>query len=231
VAFTAYWGFASLLTYPIIAENPFPWEMVHVVAPLAVPAAVALAWIARESAAGVARDDAVRAGAAALLVVLLVGQMGVTAYDTSFQRAQSPDVEIVQCAQPPDRMQETLSTVSRLAAENEGTDVLYYGEPGDDTNLFSPVRGEWHGLALPPAGWWDRLPLPWYFSAHDVATDGTTNESRVLAADAPVVVGWDGNADGRGIALADDLQDAGYRRVAHARHACFSGDYVFFIRT
>ncbi|MFB6121287.1 MAG: flippase activity-associated protein Agl23 [Halobacteriaceae archaeon] len=232
VALTAYWGFASFVTYPVIAENPFPWEMVHVVAPLAVPAAVALGWIARQGAAGVAHDDAVRTGAAVVLVFLLVGQMGVTAYDTSFERSQSPDVEIVQCAQPPDRMQDTLSEVYRLSDRTPGTDVLYYGDAADhdggldDSNLFYDVRGEWDGLSLPPAGWFSRLPLPWYFNSHGVTVNGTSNESLVTSGAVPVVVS-SGESSHR---VAEELRAAGYRQVTYARHACFDVNYVFFVR-
>jgi len=232
VAFAAYWGFASLVTYPVIAENPFPWEMVHVVAPLAIPAAVGLGWIVRQGAAGLLHDDAVRTGASVVLVLLLVGQMGVTAYDTSFERSQSPDVEIVQCAQPPDRMQDTLSEVYRLSEANEGTDLLYYGDPADhdggldDSELFRDVRGEWDGLELPPLGWFSRLPLPWYFNSHDVVADGTSNATRATAGDVPVVVS-SGESSHR---VAADLRAAGYRQVTYARHSCYDVNYVFFVR-
>jgi uncharacterized protein (TIGR03663 family) len=57
VAFTSYWGFVTVLGYPVIVENAFPWEVVHAVVPLAVPAAVGLAALASLAIDASADDD------------------------------------------------------------------------------------------------------------------------------------------------------------------------------
>jgi uncharacterized protein (TIGR03663 family) len=219
VAFTAYWGFASLLTYPVIAENSFPWEMVHVVVPLAVPAAVGLAAIYRRGRTAFAADDQQAAAAAVVLLLLVAGQVGATAYDTSFERAQHPDNELVQYAQPAGQMQPTLSEIRRLSAANEGTDVLYYGE-----ELYMDPTDEWEGTSFAPVGWFSRLPLPWYFHAADVETASTTDEAVAAGTDAPVVV----TRDAYGI--EGPLRERGYRMVTYHQYLT-GGDLIFFLRS
>ena len=229
VAFSAYWGFASFVTYPVIAENAFPWEMVHVVVPLAVPAAVAVGFVYRRGARAVVADDVVTAAAAALLVLLVVGQMGATAYDTSFERPQSQNVDIIQYAQPSGHMQETLQTIYEVSRENEGTDVLFYGHP--DANVRYPMHdrvvGEWDGLELPPSGWFGRLPMAWYFPAHGVTRTNTTDARVAATTDAPVVIAHDdGVVDASDNRVEERLLERGYEKSVH--QAFFYGRPIAF---
>jgi uncharacterized protein (TIGR03663 family) len=72
VSFFAYWGAAGVVGYPLAVDNAFPWEMVYVAAPLAVPAAVGVAAVYRRGvryAPPVERPAAVVFGLAAAVAL------------------------------------------------------------------------------------------------------------------------------------------------------------------
>jgi uncharacterized protein (TIGR03663 family) len=186
VAFAAYWGFASALGYPVIVDNPFPWEVIHVVVPLAVPAAVGLAALARLGWAGLAERDrlversTVTGAAAALLVLVAAAQVGATAYDTSFVDSQNPDNDLVQYAQSSSEMKPLLRDVRETIRANEGTDVLFYGDDPDfdGDELYAPNPAS-HDTPTAGDGWYERLPFLWYFEAADATID-SANESAAV---------------------------------------------------
>ena len=155
------WGVASLLGYPIITDIKAPWIAVHVVLPLAIPAATGISWLVaggrrryRES-----EDALATVGALALAVaVVSVGVVGYTGYRTSYAMPQSPDNELVQYAQPAGDLRATIGTMEALARHNDGIDVVLYGS--------SLVRGdsiEQEPTCAGSGGWFNALPLPWYF--------------------------------------------------------------------
>lgn len=170
----SYWGFASIVGYPLAAsvENP-AWLIVHVVLPLSIPAAVAVGVLVRW--AEEARIDGDQVGvalSAVILVSVLFGMVWVS-YDTSFANSQSSENVLVQYAQPEGEFHDELAAMERAAAENEGVDVLYYGDDYYLANESESIRPPGpHG-----GGWHNRLPLPWYerasgaetASEHDVA--------------------------------------------------------------
>ncbi|WP_049996898.1 flippase activity-associated protein Agl23 [Halococcus sediminicola] len=190
VAFTFFWGAASALGYPIIVDNPFPWEVIHIIVPLAVPAAVGLALIARVGLAhlrsyrtesGQTFDRNVLVGVAAVLVlVLAAGQVGVSAYDTSFENPQSADNELVQYAQSSSEMKPLLGEIRRIVRANDGTDVLYYGDDpdfdGDELHASSPDS---HLTPTAGEGWFERLPFAWYLEADGADTNSTVEPAAV----------------------------------------------------
>jgi uncharacterized protein (TIGR03663 family) len=191
VAFTFFWGFASALGYPVIVDNPFPWEVIHVIVPLAVPAAVGLALVARVSLAYLRNyretngrrlvdRNALVAVAAALVLVLAAGQVGVAAYDTSFENPQSADNELVQYAQSSSEMKPLLHEIRRIARANGGTDVLFYGDDpdfdGDELHASNPDS---HLTPTAGDGWFERLPFAWYLEASDARTNSTDDAAAV----------------------------------------------------
>ena len=193
VAFGAYWGFASALGYPIIVDNPFPWEAIHVVVPLVLPAAVGLALVGRVGLASLADRDALSAAAAALILLAVAGQVGVTAYDTSFAESQSSDNDLVQYAQSGSEMKPLLGEIRRAVNANEGTDVLYYGDdPGFDGDEFYASNPGSHDTPTAGGGWFERLPFAWYLEAYGAETNSTKNTTAVRGAvsngDRPPVV-------------------------------------------
>ena len=180
VAFTAYWGFASALGYPVIVDNPFPWEMIHVIMPLAVPGAVGLAFVGRLGRDSLADGDAISATAVAVILLVAAGQVGVTAYNTSFTHSQSPENELVQYAQPSSEMKPLLHEMQRIIRTNDGVDVLFYGDnySFDGDELYAPNPSSHN---VPPAGdgWFERLPFAWYMEMYGAETNSTNEAERV----------------------------------------------------
>ncbi|WP_137284297.1 flippase activity-associated protein Agl23 [Halorussus salinisoli] len=194
VSFAAYWGFASVLGYPVIVSNPFPWETIHVIVPLVVPAAVGLALIARLGVESATDGDALSATAAALVLLVVVGQVGATAVGTSYLDSQSEDNELVQYAQSSSEMKPVLHEVRDVAESNDGIDVMYYGDDPDfDGDNFHAPNPSSHDV--PPAGdgWFARLPFAWYMELYGAETDSVKQAELLEGDDKPPVV----------IALAD----------------------------
>jgi uncharacterized protein (TIGR03663 family) len=192
VAFTFFWGAASALGYPVIVDNPFPWEVIHVVVPLAIPAAVGLALVARvgfeqfrsRDASGHTLDRNALVGVVAALVLLLAaGQVGVSAYDTSFGNPQSADNELVQYAQSSSEMKPLLHDIQRIVRANEGTDVLFYGDDPDfDGDELHAPNPDSHLTPTAGSGWFERLPLAWYLEADEAETNSTDDATAVRRA-------------------------------------------------
>jgi len=198
VALAAYWSGASLIFYPIVSATKAPWTLVHVVVPLAVPAAVGVAMFFRWGAEAVTDDDPVSTGLTALLLVAVVVGIAGSGIHYGVLAPQSPDNPMVQYGQPSGEMRPALDDAGAAIEGNEGTDVLYYGG-------FFHVDNESRAASLPVenatnadgiqvednSGWYHRLPLPWYFEAHDAETASVQNESalaRTMAEDSPPVV-------------------------------------------
>lgn len=181
IAFAVYWFGASLVVFPMATETQVPWVLVHLTLPLLLPAAVAVGWLVRASGRAYNRD---RAGTL-IAIVLVVVAVGVATGATAATAYDAPDRSqpIVDYAQPGSDLRPLVADVSVAIADNEGTDVLYYGSefhlPGDAPADRPPV----------PAEWGDRLPLPWYFERLDADTDSVADE-RVLTdrGDIPPVV-------------------------------------------
>jgi uncharacterized protein (TIGR03663 family) len=163
------WGLASVFGYPIITDIRAPWAAVHVVLPLAIPAAAGLSRLVTSGTRLYrANDDALATvGAIALAVALVsVGVVGATGYQTTYAMPQSPDNELVQYAQPADDLGPTVETMEALVERNEGTDVVLYGTffvEGDPIPQDPSCAGS--------KGWFNALPLPWYFERSDASVD------------------------------------------------------------
>ncbi|WP_411962881.1 flippase activity-associated protein Agl23 [Haloferax sp. YSMS24] len=188
VAFATYWGVVSIFGYPLATDIQAPWVVVHAVVPLAVPAAVGVAFVFRSGYAAFDSRDTVGIGLAALVVLASVG--GVAAANVDYWNASTEeDKEILQWAQPENSLKTTLDDVERVSTVNEGDDVLLYGThpPGGDEVHFY-VENESNPLGGP--SWHSRLPLPWYFEAGDVQHTSSPPDAGVenVTADAPPVV-------------------------------------------
>jgi len=223
VAFTFYWGFVTVLGYPVIVENAFPWEVVHAVVPLAVPAAVGLGALATQAVDASADGDGLSAALAVLLVVLVVGQIATTAVTASFVHPQdrylgddeTPN-RLVQYGQPAAGLGPTLETMERVVAENDGTDVLWYG-----SDFYVADESENDDWAA-GGGWYDRLPIPWYTELYGAEVDSTNDLGDVAADPPPVVIA---RADDRA-AVADELD--GHRAFEHEL-TIYGSETVFFV--
>lgn len=172
VMFASYWGFASLLGYPLGADIFGAWFLVNVVVPLAVPAAVALATVYRWGLAAWADGDRVSANLAALVLVLAIGQIGTAGLSGVFLQPQDPDNGLVQYAQPAGDFRPELREINRLSGTSAGPDVLLYGDwlvDGDTEAVRQPAC----------AAWFNALPLPWYIAANDWSVACATNHSEL----------------------------------------------------
>ena len=179
VAYATYWGAASLVGYPVATDIQAPWAAVHVVLPLAIPAAVGLASVADSVRGAVASDDAVTAALAGLLVLAAVG--GVAAPNADYwNSASEEDKQVLQWAQPENAYKEALQDAGAVARNNdEGADVLWVGtSTGRGTRLY--VSDESSVDRMPPGGpsWHSRLPTPWYLERHDANVTSTPPEAR-----------------------------------------------------
>ena len=194
VTFATYWAVASLVGYPIATDIQAPWAAVHVVVPLAIPAAVGVAFVIDAAAEAVTARDAVSVGLAALVVLSALG--GAAAANAAyFNSTDEADKQVLQWAQPSNDLKPTLQVVGEVIADNDaGPDVLFVGSqpPGSDGDTFY-VRNESSLNTAPPGGpaWHDRLPLPWYLERYDAeitSTDPDEDRETALSDSPPVVI-------------------------------------------
>ncbi|ALG82853.1 flippase activity-associated protein Agl23 [Halanaeroarchaeum sulfurireducens] len=194
VAFAFYWGAASLVGYAIVSDIKAGWTAVHVLVPLAIPAAVGIAWVHRRLRAGIASGDRRTAAIAALLLVLAVTTPVGVAVSTSYVAPQSADNPLVQYAQPAGDMKPTLREIESISERNEGVDVMFYGEEfyaADEADGEATLDIESGGHD----GWFERLPLPWYFAQYDATVSSTKSPAHLDESQPPVVIAKEKHAD------------------------------------
>ncbi|WP_435348972.1 flippase activity-associated protein Agl23 [Haloarchaeobius sp. HRN-SO-5] len=202
VAFSAYWGFASVALYPVVMYGKGPWHAVHVAVPLAVPAAVGLSLAWRWGREAVADRRVVSASLAVLVLTGATGAAAGAAVQTSYLGPTSPDNVLVQTGQPGTDLRPAVAHAEAAAAGNaEGPDVVYYGAffAMDDESAADalPVEDEWGWrddewtTVADNENWYHRLPLPWYFEQAGMESTSARNVSELshaLASNPPVVV-------------------------------------------
>ncbi|WP_119814493.1 flippase activity-associated protein Agl23 [Halalkaliarchaeum desulfuricum] len=215
VAFCFYWGVASFVGYPAATDIEAGWTATHVVVPLSIPAAVGVAFVARQFLAGIdvaALRDRLRGGsgriisgdavAVALAGLLLVGALaGVLLPTATYWNSTNPDhTELVQFAQPQNDLRESLDDVEAIVAvHDDDPDVLFVGADHSARGMTFYVEDESDNDQKPAgAGWYDRLPLPWYLerAGADVDSSAPGTDPADVADGAPPVL----------IAVAEDRE-------------------------
>jgi uncharacterized protein (TIGR03663 family) len=199
VALSFYWGFVSVLGYPIVTDIQAPWATIHAIVPLAVPAAVGAAVLYRWGRDAVRTRDVVGISLAVVLVVLAAGTTAATATSVAYLHPDDrTNEELLQWAQASDDLKPALEEINRVAARNEGTDVLFWGTHstnGEDELFY--VENESSDLQpAPEGGWYDRLPLPWYLERYNATTESTppgADPEIELANPPPVVIAYQWN--------------------------------------
>jgi len=226
VALGFYWGFVSVLGYPIAVDISAAWSDVHALVPLAIPAAVGVGIIYDRGRAAYAANDRVGLGLAALVLLLVAGQIGGTAVSTSYLHPQGPNNVVVQYAQPAGHFREELSLVRTAAHQHQGLDVVFYGSWYLVENESAANR-----LPINDGEWYHRLPLPWYLELDHATVDSTASARQlgaIVAQEHPPVV----------ITRARDAADVegkltGYREFRSAARQPVTGlpnpTFVFFI--
>jgi uncharacterized protein (TIGR03663 family) len=185
VSFAFYWGFVSILGYPIITDIKAPWAAMHAIIALAIPAAVGLALIFRWGRDAMAREDRVDVGIALILLLVIAGQVAGAGAWAVYLEPQSDENKIVQYAQPGGDIRPALNGMAVAAggagagagspAAANATDVLMYSD------FF--VDGDTEARRTPACiKWFNSLPLPWYFAAQETDVDCAQNASDLSAA-------------------------------------------------
>jgi uncharacterized protein (TIGR03663 family) len=162
VLFAGYAGFASVIGYPAGLDIFGPWNAAHPVVILAIPAAAGLGIVYRWGRDSVRRHDDLQAMVAGLVLLVVVGHVFATAAGAAYVTDSDADSNgLIQYGQPADDFREEVERLDRVAAANEGVDVLVYGSyfTGDDSSVRSPSC----------MSWFDGLPMSWYLHAADAS--------------------------------------------------------------
>ncbi|MFO7925551.1 flippase activity-associated protein Agl23 [Natronomonas sp.] len=224
VSFCFYWGAASMVGYPLITDiGGAAWLVVHIVLPLAVPAAFAAAVLYDAGRDARVQGDTTSVAMSVLLAALLVGSVVSTGYATSFDQPTADENPLVQYAQPSAETKSTLLDVRTLADRNEGTDVVIAGG-----NLSDPTGGGELDRRPNCADWFEMLPLPWYFEAGEMETECAPDEADVddaLDDGPPVII-----AKQEDSTLVDARIDDRYDRRVH-RMRTTGNEYVYYVDT
>ena len=229
VALASYWGFVSVLGYPIATDIQAGWATTHAIVPLAIPAAVGLAIVIRWGVRSFTLDDGVGVALAVILLLSVVGWMGFAVTDQVFANPQSPDNEIIQYAQPSTDTKPTLDRIREVGLARGGpgdVDVLFWG---DNVAIANES-----GLAQPPAPgpYYGRRTWMWYMEMYQYDANQTgehfvysdTDDARVLNDTKPPVVVTFGQNEGAkvpkdgGEELHEWLVENGYERTVHQRY-------------
>ncbi len=189
VMLASYWGFVSVLGYPLGTDIFGAWITVNALVPLAIPAAVGLGVVVR----GVGREwggkrqetTPLRAAVVAFVVVLLIAQTATAVGTGVYTNPTADSNELVQYAQPTDDFRPAIRDLSAVAPATDGTDVLFYG-----SELVVDGAG---GGPIPACTVMVRtLPLHWYVqvagATGDCARNTTALDEAVAAGPPPVVV-------------------------------------------
>lgn len=217
VAFFAYWGFLGLFVFPVITEVAAPWVLVHVLAPLSVPAAVGVAGLVRYGRRAFERDSAGRVVAAVLVLVAVSGQAGAVAASDVFGPS-APENRLAQYGQPADDLDDFAADVRNHTSSGGGVDVLYYGERfyvADESSLDQPPVPDQFG---------ERLPLSWYVERAGATTESALSLDGYTDEELPPVVVADVSHRS---ALSDRLSD--YEKSEYEL-ALWNRNVVVFVR-
>ena len=163
VLFASYWGFVSVLGYPLGTDIYGAWITVNALVPLALPAAVGLAYVYRQGQAVFDEGDAVSGYPVGVVLLVLTAQVATTAGGLVYASPASADNNLVQYAQPTDDYRPVLEMAAD-ADTGEGTDVLIYGSKLATAQDLSPQEPACGDLA-------QLLPMQWYVARHDLEAD------------------------------------------------------------
>jgi len=185
VMFAGYWGFVSIFGYPLGTDIRAGWIMVNALVPLTIPAGVGLALVGSWGRETLLNEDHVGTALTAVIFLLVAGLIVGPAVSGVYLNPTSDDNSMVQYAQPQQDLRGTLDDIAAIAADHDGTDVLFYG----DTLVAEPGTG---GEPRPEClRLLQGLPLHWYTAADDWEAQCAYNETALdqqLSEDRPAVI-------------------------------------------
>jgi len=164
VLFCAYWGFVSVVGYPLGTDIANAWIAVNALVPLALPAGVGIALVVDRARDSV-HTGSVRFGITAFALVMIGGYMVGSAGWFVYMNDTADDNELVQYAQPADDFRPSMAVLEDHAADHDGVDVLFVGN--------SYVRDSPRDAGIEPrcTSISDGLPLQWYVDAYGAQGD------------------------------------------------------------
>ncbi len=182
VMFASYWGFVSILGYPLGADIKAAWVTVNALVPLAIPGAVALAALYRIARESIRDHDLVSVVLVALILLVTVGLVAGVTLTSVYTNTTSADNRLVQYAQPGQEIRGTLTDMHQLAHENDGLDIVFYGD------MFVSEGGR-----IDPGctNIRETLPLEWYVAKADANATCATSEAdldQVLESESPPII-------------------------------------------
>lgn len=212
VMFAGYWGFVSVLGYPLGTDIYGAWITVNALVPLTIPAGVGLAMVGRWGWEAFADEDQVGMALTGVIFLVVAFLIAAPAASGVYLQPTDDDNGLVQYAQPQQDMRPTLNDMATIAPSHEGTDFLLYG----DELVVEP------GTGGPPEPKCSRmvatLPLQWYIRADEIATDCAYNttelDKRLSEDDSPAVVMAHASRENEVAARLDGDYD---RRYHHLR--------------
>lgn len=218
-----FWGAFSALGYPAVTDISAAWTAINAIVPLAIPAGVGVGLVFERGRTAVADGNAPAARAVAVILLVAAAGTGAVAAQTTYANAQGPDNPLVQYAQPSGEMQSTLADVREISASNDGVDVMFYGDEfhNPDDLTTTPTLNLTHGGYQ---GWFDRLPLPWYFERYGANVSSTLQTSTLEEHEPPVVIVLESNEGDLGV----DLTERGYTRTVYQGYQ-HSRPLVFYV--
>ena len=183
VMFAGFWGFASVVGYPLGTDIYGSWITVNALVPLAIPAAVGLALLFRWGVQAYREDDGLSVVLVLTLLTLTAGFAGVQGVDGVYTEPEEGSDALVQYAQPAGDWRPVIEEMNTIAPANEGDDVLFHGSyyvDGDSSAVRTPACVKW----------FKALSLPWYTEKADMQVACTNSTADLDARESvpPVVI-------------------------------------------
>jgi uncharacterized protein (TIGR03663 family) len=188
VLFAGYCGFVSVLGYPLADDiGSAHWLHVHLLVPLAVPAAAGAAAVYRWGRSATVDRDAVVTGAVAFVLVLAGAQVALATAGDVYGDTTSRENPLVQYAQPEGDFRAVAAAVDRSTTTGSGPDVVLY-TGADFTGsrpIVSPPDSGNHSFRLRPVcvgeAWYNGIPLHWYLNTADADVACLTDRGRLAS--------------------------------------------------
>ena len=184
VAFSAVWGGLGIIVYPLVAASLGPWVIVHVVTPLAIPAAAGLSKLVDYGRVAMARGDAARLAVAAMVLLSVGSHAGLTA-TAAYETGQLGD-PLVHSAQPVDDLEGIVGEMETAVGDRQDASarVVWVGsQVHTEANLRSPPLTSGAERAV----FAERLPLAYYLERAQVPTN-SVSQAENLTGDPAVVI-------------------------------------------
>jgi uncharacterized protein (TIGR03663 family) len=231
VLFAGYWGFVSVVGYPLGTDIFGAWIMVNALVPLTIPAGVGLAMVVRWTRDAL-HGDALRFGISVFVLFLVVGQLALALGGGVYTNATSDDNELVQFAQPADDFRPAMDALETADTGDGNADVLFAGDSyvrtrtnAEGETVLNPRNA---GIEPRCTSISDTLPLQWYVEMYDAegaCTVTVEGAVRTVEDQQPTVVIVPPTMENR---LESELD--GYRAETYGLRTTGNGA-VFFVRT